>query len=102
MKPTQAEHAIPLAPAAADDGAHGFVRTKILGAVDIQQCREFRSGAVDAALDGADRAAADRRGVLIGEAGGTDQDQRFALVLRKLVERGAELLELQMRVLRRL
>ena len=91
-----------LAAAAADHGAHGLVGAEILGAVDIEQRAELRARAVDAALDGADRAAADRRGILIGEAGGADQDQRFALVLRQLVERGAEFLELQMRVLRRL
>ena len=89
-----------LSAAAADHGAHGLVRPEILGAVDIEQRGELRARAVDAALDGADRAAADRGRILIGEAGGADQDQGFALVLRKLVERGAKLLELEMRVLR--
>src|SRR5260370_3385480 len=91
-----------LAATATDYRTHRFIGTEILGAIDIEQGTEFRSRPVDAALDGADRAAADRRGVLIGEAGGTYQDQRFALILRKLVERGAELLELEMSVLRRL
>src|SRR5829696_4554718 len=85
---------------AADHGTHRLVRSEILGAVDIEQGRQFRARAVDAALDGADRAAADGGSVLIGEAGGANQDQRFALVLRQLVERGAKLLELQMRILR--
>src|SRR6478672_5887896 len=93
---------IALSAVAADHGAHRLVGTEILGAVDIEQRRQFRSGAVDAALDGADRAAADGGGVLIGEPGGADQDQRFALVLRQLFERLAKLLELQMRILRRL
>src|SRR5712671_642339 len=87
---------------AADHGTYGVVGAKILRAIDIEQRREFRSRAVDAALDGADRAAADRRGVLIGEAGGADQDQGLALVLREFVQRGAEFLELQMCALRRL
>ena len=91
-----------LPPAAADHGADGFVGAEIVGAIDIEQRREFRAGAVDAALDGADRAAADRRGVFVGEAGGADQDQRFTLVLRKLFERRAEFLEFEMGVLRRL
>src|SRR4030088_3214086 len=86
----------------ADDRTHRVIRPEILGAVDIEQRRQLRARAVDAALDGADRAAADRCRVLIGEAGGADQDQRFALVLRELFERDAEFLELQMRALRRL
>src|ERR1700722_12037597 len=91
-----------LPAAAADHRAYGLVRAKIVGAVDIQQRAELRAGAVDAALDGADRAAADRRGVFIGEAGGAYQDQRFTLVLRQFFQRRAKLLELQMRALRRL
>src|SRR5260370_12107441 len=87
---------------AADHRADRVVGAEIVGAVDIEQGRKLRARAVDAALDGADGTAADRRGVLVGEAGGADQDQRFALVLRQLVERQAKLLELQMRVLRRL
>ena len=73
------------AAAAADHRAHRLVGAEILGAVDIEQGGQLGSRAVDAALDGADRAAADRRGVLVGEAGRADQDQRFALVLRQLV-----------------
>src|SRR5216683_8059524 len=95
-------HWLGLAATATNYRTHRFIGAEILGAIDIEQGAEFRSRPVDAALDGADRATADRRGVLIGEAGGTYQDQRFALVLRKLVERGAEFLELEMRVLRRL
>src|SRR5260370_35766638 len=85
---------------AADHRAHRVVGAEIVGAVDIEQGRKLRARAVDAALDGTDGAAADRRGVLVGEAGGADQDQRFALVLRQLVERQAKLLALQLRVLR--
>src|SRR5882672_9342793 len=88
-----------LPAAAADHGANRLVGTEILGAIDIEQGREFRPRAVDAALDGADRAAADRRGVFIGKAGGADQDQGFALVLRKFFQRRAKFLELEMRVL---
>src|ERR1700722_15141978 len=91
-----------LLPAATDHGAHGLVGAEILGAVDIEQRRELGARAVDAALDGADRTAADRGCILIGEAGGADQNQRLALVLRQFVQRRAKLLELQMRALRRL
>src|SRR5262245_38331004 len=66
------------AAVAADHRAHGLVGSKILGAVDIQQRRQFRTRTVDAALDGTDRAATDGGGVLIGKAGGANQDQRFA------------------------
>src|SRR6266853_5201905 len=82
------------AAATADHGANRFVGAEIFGAIDIEQGAEFRSRPVDPAFDGADRAAADRRGVLIGEAGGAYQDQRLTLVLRKFVERGAEFFEL--------
>src|SRR6266481_7465413 len=95
-------HWLGLAATATNYCTHRFIGAEILGAIDIEQGAEFRSRPVDAALDGADRAAADRRGVLIGEAGGAHQNQGFALVLRKLVQCRAEFLELQMRVLRRL
>src|SRR5260370_37607824 len=95
-------HWLGLAATATNYRTPRFIGAEILGAIDIEQGAEFRSRPVDAALDGADRTAADRRGVLIGEAGGAYQDQRLTLVLRKFVERGAEFLELQMRVLRRL
>jgi len=85
----------PLSAAAADHGAHGLVGPEILGTVDIEQRRELGARPVDAALDGADGAAADRGRILVGEAGGADQDERFALVLRKLLERDAKLLELE-------
>src|SRR5690348_6059417 len=91
-----ADAALPIAP---DHRTYGFIGTEILGALDIEQCGELGACAVDAALDGADRTAADRRCILIGEAGGAHQDQCFALVLRQLVKRGAEFLEFQMRAL---
>jgi hypothetical protein len=56
-----------LPPATADHGAYGFVRAEILGAIDIKQRRELGTRAIDAALDGADGAAADGGGVLIGK-----------------------------------
>src|SRR3954468_607153 len=85
-----------LAAATTDHRTHRLVGPEILGAIDIEQRRELRARPVDATLDGADRAAADRRGVFIGEARSADQDQRLALVLRQLVQRGAKFLELQM------
>ena len=55
--------------------------------------------AVDAALDRADRAAADLRRLLVGKAGRPDQDQRLALVVGKLRERRAKVLHVHMAVL---
>src|SRR6476661_3702321 len=54
-----------IATAAADHRAHGLIGTEILGAIDIEQRGEFRARPVDAALDGADRTAADRGCVFI-------------------------------------
>src|SRR5258708_35665194 len=90
------------AAAAADYGADGVVGAEILRAIDIQQGAEFGARAVDAALDGADGAAADGGRIFVGEARRADQDQRLALVLRQFFQRRPKLLELEMRVLRRL
>src|SRR5258707_6553123 len=95
-------HWLGLAATATNYRTHRFIGAEILGAINIEQGAEFRSCPVDAALDGADRAAADRRGVLIGEAGGAHQNQRFALVLGKFVECSPEFLELKVCALRRL
>ena len=59
-----------VASAAGENGAGGPVRPEIIDAVDGQQVGKPGAGAVDAALDGADGAAANSRGVLIGEARG--------------------------------
>src|SRR6476660_3430852 len=84
-----------LIPAAAgEDGARGAVRAEIVDAVDRQQIGKPRARAVDPALDRPDRTAADRRGVLVGEAGRADEDKGLALVWRQFVERGTKLLEL--------
>src|SRR6202050_4666158 len=82
-----------VASAAGENGASGPVRPEIIDAVDGEQVGEPGAGAVDAALDGADGAAANPRGVLVGEARGADQDQGLALVRRQLGERGTEFLE---------
>ncbi len=80
-------------PAAGEHRAGGAVGPEIVDAVDGEEIGQPGAGAIDAALDGADRAAADRRGVVIGEAGGAHQDQRFALIRRQLRQRRAELFE---------
>src|SRR3984893_7096964 len=82
------------AAAAGEDGARGAVRAEIVDAVDRQQIGKPRARAVDPALDRADRAAADRRRVLVGEAGRADEDKGLALVWRQLLKRGTKLLEL--------
>jgi len=65
----------------------------IVPSIARRSARRF-ARAVDAALDGADRAFQIARPPLIEEAGRTDQDQRFALS-RQLAERGLELVELK-------
>ena len=55
--------------------------------------------AVDAALDRAHGAAGNLGGLLVGEAGGADQDQGFALIVGEAGQRGAEILHLHMPVL---
>src|SRR4051812_41823260 len=52
-----------------------------------QQLLERDPAARDPALDRADRAAADFRRFLVGEAAGTDEDQRLALWLRQMHQR---------------
>ena len=68
----------------------------------FSRLRQPGARAIDAALDGADRAAADFGRLLVGEAGCADQDQRLALVVGQLGERGAEFLELDVAGLLRL
>src|SRR5579862_5857518 len=67
-----------VASAAGENGARRPVRAEIIDAVDGEQVGKPGAGAVDAALDGADRATANSRGVLVGEARGADQDQGLA------------------------
>jgi hypothetical protein len=45
--------------------------------------------AVDARLDGADRAAADMGGLFVGKSGCADQNERLALVGRQMGQRFA-------------
>ena len=71
----------------------GVIRPEVVDALDRQQLGKPAAGAVDAALDGADRAFADFGGLLVGKAGRADQDQRLALIRRQLRERRAEFLE---------
>src|SRR5512132_1715989 len=80
-------------PAGSHDGAGGLVRAKIFGTLDREQIGQARARAIDAALDRADGAFADRRSFLVGEAGGADEDQRLALIRRQLRKRRAEFLE---------
>src|SRR5262245_62932037 len=77
------------------DRATLLVRSEILDRLDRQQLGETGASAVDAALDGTDGTAADRRGLLVGHAGRADQDDGVALLGRQLGQRDAQLLELQ-------
>ena len=64
-----------------------------------QQGFERDPAARHAALDRADRAAADFRRFLIGKAAGADQDQRLALRLRQMQQRALHVAKLDMAVL---
>ena len=64
-----------------------------------QQGLERDPAARDAALDRADRAAADLGRFLIGEAARADEDQRLALRLRQVHQRALHVAKLDMAVL---
>src|SRR6266571_2959351 len=81
------------ATAAGEHGARGAVRAEIVDAVDGEEISQPRTGAIDPALDGADCATADRRRVVIREAGSAYQNKRLALICRQLGKRCAEFLE---------
>ena len=55
--------------------------------LDREQLGEFLSCPIDPALDRADRALADMSGLLVGEAGGANQNERLALIRGKLKQR---------------
>ncbi len=57
-----------LASAATDHGTYGVIRSKILRALHGEQRAEFRAGAVNATLDGADCASADCSCIFIRKA----------------------------------
>src|ERR1700688_2424168 len=78
---------------AGEDGPRRSVRTEIIDALDRHDLGQSRSRPIDAALDGGDRAPANLRGLLIGEAGRADENQRFALIARQFGERHAKFLE---------
>src|SRR6185295_14986891 len=83
------------AAAGRHDGAGRLVRAEVFRALDREEIGEARARAIDAALDGAHGAFADRRRFLVGEAGGADEDQRLALIRRQLRKRRAEFLEFE-------
>src|SRR6202007_483449 len=87
--------ACPLVPAAAGEhGAGGAVRAEIVDAVDREKIGEPGARSIDATLDRAPRADANRRRVIVGKAGGAYQDKGLALVRRQLGQGSAEFLEL--------
>jgi hypothetical protein len=90
------------APASSDHGSTCLIGAEVVDSFDRQQLGKLDARAVDAALHGADCAAADLRGLLVGEARGTDQDQGFALIRRQLRQRLLEFLELDPAVLFRM
>jgi hypothetical protein len=71
----------------------------MISALDREHRRQSVAGAVDPAFDGADSAAADLRGFLIGEPGGTNQDEGFALVGGQQFERPAEFIQFEVAAL---
>src|SRR5712692_3012657 len=75
--------------------AGGLIGPEVIDAFDRQQLRQSSPRAIDATLDRSDRATADLRRLLVGEARGPDQDQGLALIGRQLGESTGKLLELQ-------
>src|SRR5262249_52764361 len=72
-----------------------------LDRVVVEHAPQLGAGAADAALHGADLAAADPCRVLVVEAAGADQDQRLAVMIGQLPEGAAEVAELEARLLGR-
>src|SRR5690606_33581905 len=60
---------------------------------------KLRARATDPALDRSDRAAADFGRLLIGKTRCPDEDDRLALVFRQLLQRRAEILEVELAML---
>src|SRR5258706_12285586 len=77
------------------------IGTEIAGAVYRENLSKPASCTVDPALDGADRASTDLSGLLVGEPGCADQNQRFALFRGQQFERVAKLDDLKPAVLLR-
>jgi hypothetical protein len=69
-----------------NDRLGGRVRPELARRRHAEHFGQFHSGAIDTALDGANRAARDVGRFLIGEARCSDQNQGLALVRRQLVE----------------
>src|SRR3981189_2109012 len=80
--------------AAAEHRLELAVGAEIVDALDRHQLGQARAGAIDAALDRTDRAAANSSRFLVGKSRSADQDEGFALIRGQLGERGAEFLEL--------
>src|SRR5262249_27307336 len=72
-----------------------LIRAESLGALDREEIRKTRTRAIDAALDRANGAAANVGRLLVGEARCADENQRFALIGRKLRECRTEFLEFE-------
>src|SRR4029077_1622903 len=88
--------------AACEHRASRFVGAEIFSAVDVEQFGQACAGPVDAGLDGADGAAADPGRFLVREPGSAHQDQRLALIRRKLRQCFTEFPEFNVTVLIRL
>src|SRR4051794_2724209 len=82
-----------------DRGAGEPVGTEVLDAVEAEELGETQAGAGDAALHRADGAVHDRRDVLVGQAGGADEEERLALVGGQLRQRDAQIGEVELRAL---
>src|SRR3954467_7604461 len=96
---SQPDCGLTAAAAGSKDRARGVIWSEVFGAFDRQEISQPIARAVDAALDGADRAFADRGRLLIREARSTDQNERLTLVGGQLGERRLEFLELKMAAL---
>jgi len=62
--------------------ARRIIRTEVVRPVDGEALRQPDARTIDPALDRSNRAIANGSGLLIGEARGSDQNQRFPLIRR--------------------
>src|SRR5215211_1796482 len=76
-----------------------YASTSVAAALPINGLGEPHAGAIDPALDGAQRAAADLGRFLIGKAGRAHQDEGLPLIGRKPGQGGAKLLKFNVPVL---
>jgi hypothetical protein len=84
-----------LSPVDAQRGSGHAIRPDVLGILDRHEVSQPGAGAVDPALDRANRNTADRRRLFVTEPFGSDQEHRLPLLDWKLGESTSEILKVQ-------